>query len=104
MGRRRKPGVNKRKPYRRRRSNDSGVSRKRMLDMGKHDSFKYRLRQVLEDVVGSEPILANINSKSTNLGIDNAKEYLETIVEEGSIERNKAEEIIELLHRYSKYR
>lgn len=75
-----------------------------MLDMGKHDSFKYRLRQVLEEVVGSEPILANINSKSTNLGIEKAKEYIETIVEEGSIGRDKADEIIDLLNRYTKYR
>ncbi len=103
MGRRRKPGV-KKKTYRRKQSNDSGVSRKRMLDMGKHDSFKYRLRQVLEDVVGCETILANINSKSTNLGIENAKEYIETIVVEGSIGREKADEIIDLLNRYTRYR
>jgi hypothetical protein len=75
-----------------------------MLDMGNFSSFKYRLRKILEEMEGSEPIFANINSKSSNIGIDSTKKYIEDIVEHGTLKREKADEIIELLDRFSKYR
>jgi hypothetical protein len=69
-----------------------------MLDMGNFSSFKYRLRKILEEMEGSEPIL------SSNIGIDSTKKYIEDIVEHGTLKREKADEIIELLDRFSKYR
>jgi hypothetical protein len=75
-----------------------------MLDMGNFSSFKFRLRNILEDMEGSEPIFANINSKSSNIGIDSTKKYIEDTVEQGTLKREKADEIIELLDRFSKYR
>jgi hypothetical protein len=75
-----------------------------MLDMGNFSSFKYRLRKILEEMEGSEPIFANINSKSSNIGIDSTKKYIEDTVEQGTLKREKADEIIELLDRFSKYR
>ncbi len=103
MGRRRKISVKKRTPKKSSKTHNT-TSRKRMLDMGSFSSFKYRLRNILEDMEGSEPIFANINSKSTNIGIDNTKKYIEEIVKDGSLKREKADEIIELLGRFSKYR
>ncbi len=103
MGRRRKISIKKRSSKRRPKETQA-PSRKRMLDMGKFDSFKFRLKKTLEGVEGGEPIFANVNSKSTNIGTKDAKKYVEDIVEQGTIKREKADEIIDLLDRYSKYR
>jgi hypothetical protein len=75
-----------------------------MLDMGKVSSFKFRLRKILEDVEGNDPIFANVNSKSVNLGITDAKLYIEDVVKQGNLKKDKADEIIELLDRFTKYR
>lgn len=75
-----------------------------MLDMGNFSSFKFRLRNILNELEGSEPIFANINSKSSNIGIKDTKKYIEDVVEQGSLKREMADEIIELLDRFSKYR
>jgi hypothetical protein len=103
MGRRRKISIKKR-TYKRKPKTPVTISRKRMLNMGKISSFKFRLRGILEEVEGSEPIFANVNSKSINVGIEETKKYLEDVVKLGDIKSEKADEIIELLDRFSKYR
>ncbi len=103
MGRRRKISIKKRVRKRPIKEHDT-TSRKRMLNMGKHSSFKYQLKRTLDEVEGSEPIFANVNSKSINIGTDDAKKYIEDVVKQGKIEREKADEIIDLLDRFSKYR
>jgi hypothetical protein len=102
MGRRRKISIKKR-AYKRPKEKKH-TPKKLLLDMGKTSSFKYRLRNLLSGVEGSDPIFANVNSKSINVGTDDAKKYLEDVVKHGAIERTKADEIIELLDRFSKYR
>jgi hypothetical protein len=102
MGRRRKISIKKR--TRKKKQRDIPIRKKRMLDMGSTNSFKYKLRQTLDDVEGGEPIFANINSKSINIGISEAKNYVEDTFKQGSITRKKADEIIELLDRFTKFR
>jgi hypothetical protein len=75
-----------------------------MLDMGNHSSFKFRLRKILEGVDGGDIVFANVNSKSMNIGISEAKEYVEDKVEKEDLIKEKADEILALLERFSKYR
>ncbi|RMF89893.1 MAG: hypothetical protein D6733_05305 [Methanobacteriota archaeon] len=103
MARRRKISL-KRRVRKNRSKNKGHVPGRLMLDMGRSSSFRYRLRAILEDVEGSEPIFANINSKSANVGTASAKTYVEEMVTAGALKREKADEIIELLERFSKYR
>jgi Fe2+ transport system protein FeoA len=102
MGRRRKISIKKR--IHKKQPKARNAPRQRMLDMGNVSSFKFRLRKILEDVEGSDPIFANVNSKSVNLGIEDAKIYIEEVVEQGNLKREKADEIIDLLDRFTKYR
>ncbi len=103
MGRRRKVTINKkyhRKPFKK----DKRGSRKRMLDMGKLNTFRYELKKVLVDVEGGKPLFANIFSKTSNIGIDETKKYIYSVLEKEDIEEDKAAEIIDLLNRFSKFR
>ncbi len=72
--------------------------------MGKLSSFEYDLKKVLKDVEVRGTIFGNIYSKSTNLGIAEAKEYVEALADEGNIERDKASEIIGLLNKFGTLR
>ncbi len=78
--------------------------RTRKLNMGKLSSFEYNLKKILEDVETGGAIFGNIYSKSTNLGITEAKEYVEVLADDGNIERDKASELIELLNRFGTLR
>jgi hypothetical protein len=103
MGRRRKISTKKRS-YKRIPKESNTSKRKRMLDMRNHSDFKYDLKKTLEGMAGSDPVFANVNSKSINIGTDEAKKYVEDLVNQESIDRKKADEIIALLDRYSKFR
>lgn len=81
-----------------------GGPKKRKLNMGKLSTFEYQLKKVLEDVEAGSAIFGNVCSKSTNLGIAEAKKYAEALADDGNIERDKASEIIELLNRFSTLR
>ncbi len=75
-----------------------------MLHTGSLHMFEYRLKTALEDVEGGGTIFANVFSKSSNIGIDEAIDYLHSVVEEEKLESDKADEIIELLERSSRLR
>lgn len=76
----------------------------RKLNMGKLDSFEYHLKNMLNGVEGKGTIFGNICSKSVNLGITEAKNYVEVLAQDGNIEQDKAAQIVELLNRYSRLR
>ena len=78
--------------------------RTRKLNMGKLSSFEYQLKKILEDVETGGAIFGNVYSKSTNLGIAEAKEYVEALADEGNIEKDKASEIIGLLNKFGTLR
>ena len=103
MGRRRKITVRKnsarRAPKKKVRS-----PRKMMLNMRNLSSFRYHLKMTLDGVEGGGPLYANIFSKSSNIGIDEAKQYVQTVVDEGKLSRDKASEIFDLLRKFSKFR
>ena len=77
---------------------------KRKLNMGKFSSFEYSLKKILEEVEARGTIFGNICSKATNLGIAEAKKYVEVLADDGDIERDKSDEIFELLNRFSTLR
>jgi len=81
-----------------------GGPKKRKLAMGKLSTFEYLLKKALEDVEMGGTIFGNIYSKAANVGTEEAKQYVESITDDESIERDKADEIIGLLNRYSKMR
>ena len=76
----------------------------RKLNMGKADGFEFRLKNLLEGMEGSGTIFGNICSKSINVGIKEAISYVEALAEDSNIEMSKADEIVELLKRYSTLR
>ena len=77
---------------------------KRKLNMRKADSFEYNLKKILEEVEAGGTIFGNICSKATNLSIAEAKKYVEVLADDGDIERDKSDEIFELLNRFSTLR
>lgn len=85
-------------------SRASGGPKKRRLAMGQLSTFEYLLKKALEDVEMGGTIFGNIYSKAANVGTEEAKQYVESIADDESIERAKADEIIGLLNRYSKMR
>lgn len=72
--------------------------------MGKLSSFEYNLKNALNGVEGNGVIFGNVCSKATNLGIEDARKYVEKLAEEGNIGEDKAAEIVDLLNRYSRLR
>ena len=76
----------------------------RKLNMRKADSFEFRLKNLLDGIEGSGTIFGNICSKATNLSIAEAKKYVEVLADDGDIERDKSDEIFELLNRFSTLR
>ncbi len=78
--------------------------RTRKLNMGKLSSVEYDLKKDLDDVEVRGTIFGNIFSKSTNIGIAEAKEYVEALADEGNIEKDKASEIIGLLNKFGTLR
>jgi hypothetical protein len=81
-----------------------GRPKERKLNMGRLSSFEYSLKKILEGVEAGGAIFGNICSKSTNLGIAEAKQYVEVLADDGDIEKDKAGEIFELLNRFSTMR
>ncbi len=79
-------------------------TRERKLNMGKFSSFEYSLKKILEEVEAGGTIFGNICSKATNLSIAEAKKYVEVLADDGDIERDKSDEIFELLNRFSTLR
>ncbi len=102
MGRRRKISMNKNKRNFQRDRVDS--IKKPMIDMRRLHSFKFELKGILTDIAGGDTIFANILSKSMNLGIDDTLKYLEVRVDDGNLEAEKSDEIVNLLNRFKKYR
>jgi len=101
MGRRRRFTRQKGAP-----TNTGGGSRPRelKLNIGGLSSFEYRLKNILEDVEAGGTIFGNICSKANNLGIAEAKKYVEVLADDGDIEREKSGEILELLNTFSTLR
>jgi len=87
-------------------TNEGGGRRPResKLNMGRLNSFEYRLKKILEDVEAGSTMFGNIRTKSANQGIKDAEQYVETLTDDGDIEKEKAGEILELLNRFSKMR
>lgn len=105
MGRRRKVSINKRtnkRPVKK----DYNIKKKRMLNMRYLRDFKFELKETLTDLEGENTmtIFANILSKSSNVGIDEAKEYITSAVENEELDKEKAKEVIGLLNKFSKFR
>jgi len=78
-----------------------------MLDTRRAKAFHFDLDDELckianQDAVGF--LRGNINAKANALGIDEAKEYLDRMVDDKVITEQECESIGTLLDRYSKWR
>ena len=78
--------------------------KKQKLNLGKVSTFEFQLKKALEGVEAGAIIFGNVCSKATNIGIAETIEYLEGIEEAGNLSEDKAEELIDLLKRFSRYR
>jgi|GEM_PF-6429191 len=103
MGRRRKISTTK-KTRRNYKNKKRDGPRKLMIDMGRLDSFKFYLRKTLEGVESGDTVYANILSKSSNVGIDEAMKYIESQTEAGTLAAEKSTEVTQLVKRFTKYR
>ncbi|NOZ76364.1 MAG: hypothetical protein GXO65_01505 [Euryarchaeota archaeon] len=103
MGRRRRFNPNKRR-QRHHRHGGGGGPKTRKLHMGRAESFEYYLKKALEDVEAGGIIFGNLYSKATNLGVDEAQEYLDRLVEDGNMDKDKARAVSDLMKRFSKFR
>lgn len=78
----------------------------RKLDMHRSPEFTYMLNKVLEplpeNVRGS--ISGSIYAKASKLGVNEAKEFILKKKQEGVLNAEMSENLINMLFRYSKYR
>jgi len=99
--------LRRRKFVRKRTKKKGDVKKKRMLNMHRVDDFLYDLEHILKEMPVEEhrrPVFATIYSKASNLGIDEAKKYVQEKTEEDIIPGEISEDILNLLHRYSRLR
>ncbi|MFQ6137138.1 MAG: hypothetical protein ACE5PM_08170 [Candidatus Hydrothermarchaeales archaeon] len=85
------------------RKKNGDSSRKNMLDMGRIESFRWNLKNLLDDLPDPQDkgaIFANICTKSTNIGIKEAKEYILHKKEDGAIDENTSNELLRLLDKF----
>ncbi len=75
-----------------------------MIDMGRLSSFKFYLKKTLEGVESGDTVYANILSKSSNVGIDEALKYIESQTEAGTLGKEKSAEVTQLVKRFTKFR
>lgn len=72
--------------------------------MGRMDDFRWELKKIVDKIEGGDTVFANVYSKASNIGIDETKEYINSQVKEGNIEKQVGLDITHLLMRYSKFR
>lgn len=97
----------KKKRFKRSKVNPGNTKRKRMLNMHGISTFNYELRNLLNKIPRESdrhPIFASIYSKASNIGIEEAEEFINTGVEEGIIPKGLSVELITLLNKHSRYR
>ncbi|MEE8168371.1 MAG: hypothetical protein V3T58_05820 [Candidatus Hydrothermarchaeales archaeon] len=102
MARRRKYTM--RKGVKRTKKKKVHSSRKSMLNMGRIDNFEWSLKNLLADLPNpgdKGTIFASIRNKSTNIGIDDAKEYVLSKEKEGMIDENMSNGLLTLLDKFS---
>jgi hypothetical protein len=72
-----------------------------MLNLNRKDVFKYHISEILEDSEMREEqrqtFKANVLSKASQVSINNAKEYIDSVVAEGLLEEDTAKRIFRLL-------
>jgi hypothetical protein len=77
----------------------------RMLNLHRKDVFKYHMNRILERSEIKEDqrqtLVANIMSKSSQASIGSAKEYIDSVVDEGHLELEMADKLKRLLDEYA---
>lgn len=97
----------RRKFYRRRKrpkAEHAYTPKKKLLDMGRIESFKYRLKLALEGLPNQKErgaLFANICAKSSNVGLDDAKEYAREQKREGFMDDATLGEVLRILDEFS---
>ncbi len=80
----------------------------KMLNLRHKDVFKYHLTRILERSEMREDhrqtFIANILSKASQASIEEAKDYIALVVDQGHIEEERAQDIHHLLDRYATHR
>jgi hypothetical protein len=73
----------------------------KMLNLNRKDVFKYHLTEILEDSAMKEEqrqtFKANVLSKASQVSINSAKDYIDSVVAEELLEEDTAKRIFRLL-------
>lgn len=100
--------MRRRRKFVKKRINKEGSAKKRrMLNMHRVDDFRYDLERILKNMPEEDhrrPVFATIYSKASNLGINEARNYVKDKTEEEIIPEEMSEGILNLLYRYSRLR
>ncbi len=100
--------MRRRRKFVKKRINKEGSAKKRrMLNMHRVDDFRYDLERILNNMPEEDhrrPVFATIYSKASNLGINEARNYVKDKTEEEIIPEEMSEGILNLLYRYSRLR
>jgi hypothetical protein len=79
-----------------------------MLNLRNILSFKFLLREILEDSSMNEDFtnafVANVITKGSRVSLKEAKDYVRSLTKEGVLEKQTSDEILQLLDRNRKYR
>ncbi len=97
----------KKKRLKHNKPNLANNKRKRMLNMHSVRIFNYDLKDLLSKLpeeTDRGPLFASIFSKASNIGIDEAEEFVKAKTEEGIIPKSLSNELNALLNRHSRYR
>jgi hypothetical protein len=79
-----------------------------MLNLSRLSGFKYDVREIFSDCRLDEnlrpSVLANVIAKASRISTLDAKQYVRQIETEGTFSKEVADDICDLLDRYSKFR
>lgn len=94
--------------FQKKKPNPGERDRRPMLNLGKFDYFKYDLNEILsrsdidDNLLGS--FKASLIAKSSNMSIQDAKDYIIENKEKEAISSDTSERLCRLLDRYTRYR
>lgn len=105
MARRRK--YNFKKKVKKRSQKKLKNPKKAMLNMRQVDSFRYELKNILagmKDLESQGSVYGSIYSKASNIGIEEAEEFITRKNEEGVFDQELTGKLLDLISRYTRYR
>ncbi|MFH1403789.1 MAG: hypothetical protein ABIH11_05940 [Candidatus Altiarchaeota archaeon] len=103
----RNPHTNKRGSFDKHNRKNNGGERRKLLDMSRQKYFRFDLEDMLDEFSiadNKNTISATIVNKMTTQSFDDTLDYVGRLVENETLNKEKADKLRNLLQRYSKWR